>query len=71
MISKVTGFPWEDAARIGFDYLRLSPTAFWKLTPRELLMIAKASGHPVPLNLDRNSFEELARKYPDEDQINE
>ena len=66
----MTGFPWEDAARIGFGYLHLSPTEFWQLTPRELLMIAKASGQNVPQNLDRHSVETLAKKCPDKDQNN-
>ena len=63
-------FPWQDAARIGFGLLRLSPHAFWQLTPRELLMIAKAFGIGAEHSLDRQAFQQLANKFPDEDKPN-
>ena len=29
-------FPWAHAMGFGFGVLRLSPDAFWRMTPREL-----------------------------------
>ncbi|GLQ17949.1 MULTISPECIES: rcc01693 family protein [Alphaproteobacteria] len=62
-------FPWAEAAKIGFGLLNLSPQEFWQLTPLELRMIAIAFGQDVQ-GLDRNSFEQLAQKYPDKDEQN-
>ena len=31
----MTPFPWQQAMSFGFGVLRLSPSAFWAMTPRE------------------------------------
>jgi uncharacterized phage protein (TIGR02216 family) len=45
--------------------LRLSPDAFWRMTPRELALaietIAGRGGEPLP----RVAFDQLMRSYPD------
>jgi uncharacterized phage protein (TIGR02216 family) len=49
----------------GFGVLRLSPQEFWAMTPRELAYAIEAiSGRSAPL--DRKTFSELMRKFPDE-----
>ena len=35
-------FPWANALAFGFGVLRLSPSAFWTMTPRELAAAARA-----------------------------
>ena len=35
-------FPWQEAMRVGFGVLRLSPAAFWAMTPRELAAAIEA-----------------------------
>jgi uncharacterized phage protein (TIGR02216 family) len=54
-------FPWTRFMELGIGVLRLSPKDFWNATPRE---IAAAFGGP-PLPLQRSSFEDLMRRYPD------
>ena len=60
----MTPFPWDEAMRFGFGVLRLSPAAFWSMTPRELSCAIQAlRGSSAPL--DRGSFDELMRRFPD------
>jgi uncharacterized phage protein (TIGR02216 family) len=35
---------WPDLMAFGFGILRLSPQAFWSLTPREIAAAARAHG---------------------------
>jgi uncharacterized phage protein (TIGR02216 family) len=62
-------FPWQDAARIGFGLLRLSPREFWQLTPKELVMIFDAFGIGASQGLDRQTFQQMADKFPDEEKF--
>ena len=36
VFSGATPFPWDEAIGLGLGVLRLSPDAFWRMTPREL-----------------------------------
>jgi len=57
-------FPWSEAIGFGLGILRLSPEAFWKMTPRELsLAIAAATGRSAPI--ERGTFEQMMTRYPD------
>jgi uncharacterized phage protein (TIGR02216 family) len=49
----------------GFGTLRLSPDAFWRMTPRELAAAIGAvlGRHPAPL--DRAAFAALRARFPD------
>ncbi|MGA7972553.1 MAG: rcc01693 family protein [Pseudolabrys sp.] len=58
-------FPWQQAIGFGLGVLRLSPEAFWRMTPRELAYAIEAvTGHTSPL--DRESLAQLMKSYPDE-----
>ncbi|MDE1567587.1 rcc01693 family protein [Aquabacter sediminis] len=57
-------FPWEAAMAAGLGLLRLSPDAFWRMTPRELAA-AMAPFTPPASALDRAGFEDLLRRFPD------
>jgi uncharacterized phage protein (TIGR02216 family) len=49
----------------GLGVLRLSPDAFWRMTPRELAMAAQAIfGSATPL-LERATFLDLMKRFPD------
>ncbi|WP_319636896.1 rcc01693 family protein [Brucella sp. MAB-22] len=50
--------------RAGFGLLRLSPQAFWSMTPREL-NAALGSAAPVFDAPSRQSLETLMRAFPD------
>ena len=57
-------FPWDAIARFGFAVLRLTPEAFWKMTPRELALAMDAiGGRTAPLA--RDDFEQLLQQFPD------
>ncbi len=56
-------FPWDEAMGFGFGVLRLSPEAFWKMTPRELAAAIRAVRGPPPL--ERDALNELMMRYPD------
>ena len=61
-------FPWREAMGFGLGVLKLSPDAFWRMTPRELAYaIEAARGRSAPL--DRASFDQLRRRYPDVGQL--
>ncbi len=58
-------FPWTDAMQFGFGVLRLSPDAFWRMTPRELAQaIAAVRGH-APAPIARGDFDALMQAFPD------
>lgn len=54
---------WPGLLRAGLSELRLTPEAFWKLTPIELrIMLGAEKSAPV---LTRARLEELAAQFPD------
>lgn len=56
-------FDWPALMRAGMGDLRLSPEAFWRLTPAELeLMLGPQSGVQP---LARPQLDELIRAFPD------
>ena len=61
----MTPFPWKEAMAFGFGVMRLPPQQFWAMTPLELAYAIEAiHGRSSPL--DRETFSELMRKFPDE-----
>lgn len=57
-------FPWDEAIGFGLGVLRLSPAAFWAMTPRELaLAITAVTGDTAPLQ--RTDLADLMTRYPD------
>jgi uncharacterized phage protein (TIGR02216 family) len=52
--------------RLGFGVLRLSPDAFWSMTPRELAAAADPLGEGVAAPMGRAELEALRARYPDE-----
>lgn len=62
----MTKFPWAELMQKGLGTLQLSPTEFWRSTPRE---IAGAFGlPPQPINafVLRQKLTELMERYPDQ-----
>ncbi|HEY9055561.1 MAG TPA: rcc01693 family protein [Aurantimonas sp.] len=61
-----TAFPWQEAMGAGLGLLRLSPPAFWAMTPRELaaaLAPLTAAGGAMPPQ--RADLAALMRRFPD------
>jgi uncharacterized phage protein (TIGR02216 family) len=60
-------FPWEAAMQFGFGVLRLSPRAFWAMTPRELAMAVIAVRGHATAPIDRGGLDALMQRFPDEE----
>lgn len=61
----MTPFPWEAAMQVGFGILRLSPDAFWRMTPRELAAAITALRGGGGETIGRDRLAELMRQFPD------
>ena len=59
-------FPWKQAIGFGFGVLRLSPDAFWAMTPRELAYAIEAVRGPSAQPMDRTALTELMTRFPDD-----
>lgn len=51
----------------GLGGLRLSPDAFWRMTPRELAAAMRGPGQVAAASLERSALARLMRDFPDED----
>jgi uncharacterized phage protein (TIGR02216 family) len=58
-------FPWERVMRLGLGVLRLSPDAFWRMTPRELSAAVGGLFPSRPGSLARTDFAKLMQRFPD------
>ncbi len=58
-------FPWDRAMGFGFGVLRLSPDAFWRMTPRELGAAIRALSPPQTAAIGRGTLDALMRRFPD------
>lgn len=61
----MTPFPWQTAMQVGFGVLKLSPDAFWRMTPRELAAAMTALRGGMPEAIGRARLSELMRLFPD------
>lgn len=59
-------FPWAEAIAFGLGVLRLSPEAFWRMTPRELAFAMCGLRGDVTAPLTRRTFDDLMRRFPDD-----
>lgn len=57
-------FPWGEAMALGFGRLRLSPSAFWGMTPRELAAAA-GRGSARSDSPARAELQALMARFPD------
>jgi uncharacterized phage protein (TIGR02216 family) len=61
----MSGFPWSEAMAFGLGVLRLSPGAFWTMTPRELAAAYDGAAGRKGAALERNDLEALMARHPD------
>lgn len=67
MKSAVQPFPWEEAMGFAFSVLRLTPDAFWAMTPRELSAAMRfANGGKGGARPERAALEVLMQRFPDQ-----
>lgn len=59
----MSGIDWPGLMRAGLGQLRLTPEAFWRLSPIELRLMLGAEVAVPPVTKAR--LEELAAAYPD------
>jgi uncharacterized phage protein (TIGR02216 family) len=57
--------PWRSLIGFGLGVLKLSPEAFWRMTPRELAAAIEGVLGPHRAGLDRASFASLRARFPD------
>jgi uncharacterized phage protein (TIGR02216 family) len=62
---KLEPFPWPRMIGFGLGILRLSPEAFWTMTPRELAHAIDAVRGPAPAPLARGELAALMTRFPD------
>ena len=55
-------FPWQRIMHMGLHVLRLPPTAFWAMTPKEL---AAACGPERAVAMERAVLAQLMEEFPD------
>jgi uncharacterized phage protein (TIGR02216 family) len=55
-------FPWARLMQTGLGTLHLSPSEFWRSSPRE---IAAAFGSPPQPKMLRQKLDEMMENYPD------
>lgn len=59
----MSAIDWAGLMKVGLHGLRLTPDAFWRLTPAELRVMLGADASAAPLT--RARLDELARAFPD------
>ncbi|MHA6262176.1 rcc01693 family protein [Arenibacterium sp. CAU 1754] len=62
----MSAFDWPALMRAGVQGLRLTPEAFWRLTPAELRLMLGQGGGEAPLS--RTGLDALMAAYPDKRQ---
>ncbi|OJF95909.1 hypothetical protein AX760_18910 [Pararhizobium antarcticum] len=63
-VTDVKPFPWADVLHLGLCLLRLSPSDFWAMTPRELFAAGGWCKPRVGVP-DRSGLEALMGAFPD------
>lgn len=58
-------FPWVEAMQFGFGILKLSPNAFWRMTPRELAHAIAAVRGVAAAPMARGALDALMQQFPD------
>ncbi|MFU0506643.1 rcc01693 family protein [Pseudaminobacter sp. NGMCC 1.201702] len=61
-------FPWDEVMAAGFGLLRLPPTTFWGMTPREFeraMSVLSGRANAAPRRAD---LAELMRVFPDKNE---
>jgi len=60
-------FPWDEVIAAGLGFLRLRPSDFWSMTPREFSLALKgATGLPARAGLfGRTDLDGLMQRFPD------
>lgn len=58
-------FPWRAVMAVGFGVMRLSPQAFWSMTPREFAAALDAVAGDAEEAPNRADLSDLMLLYPD------
>lgn len=64
-MKRPAGLDWPTLIAFGLGRLRLTPEAFWALSPRELAAMAPTEAAAIVNPLERSRFEALAARFPD------
>lgn len=58
-------FPWNEAIGFALGVLKLTPDAFWRMTPRELSHAIRAVRGTQAAPMARDELNALMRAFPD------
>ena len=58
-------YPFTEAMRFGIGVLRLEPSAFWRMTPRELGAARSAFLAGRTAQMEKPTLERMMAAYPD------
>jgi uncharacterized phage protein (TIGR02216 family) len=61
----VTGLDWPGMLRLALAGLRLSPEAFWRMTPAEFLLALGDADESRPMT--RDGLKALTDRFPDKE----
>ena len=64
-MSAMRPFPWDEAIGFGLGVLRLSPQAFWSMTPRELALRNRRRDRRRRRRFAASELADLMTRYPD------
>lgn len=59
-------FPWAELMHKGLGILHLSPSEFWRSTPREIAAAFWSLSQPANADGLRQSLEDLMQRFPDQ-----
>ena len=65
MTGPPAAFPWDEAMAAGFGLLRLSPNAFWAMTPREFAAALRPYATGGAMAPDRAALTRMMALFPD------
>jgi uncharacterized phage protein (TIGR02216 family) len=61
----MTKFPWPEFMQMGLGILKLSPTEFWRSTPREISAAFGSPPKPTQSKVLRQSLDTMMKRFPD------
>ena len=61
----MTEFPWSELMQKGLGTLRLSPTEFWRSTPREIAGAFGSPPKPMDAEVLRQKLTSMIERWPD------
>nr|WP_255365512.1 rcc01693 family protein [Faunimonas pinastri] len=62
--------PWKELMTLGFAVLRLAPSDFWSMTPREIEAVVRPYAAAAGTSFTRAGLNQLLARFPDRKDTN-